>query len=224
VKPSVVMQNALSIPSLLQHLQQLDDSVKPAELVDLSMQSPAIAPQQIYTEFLELAEIVKAQNCKYVLEIGTYRGGTLFVFSRLSAPDATIVSVEYHFSFLGKIYRLGQKPFFRKLIRRGQSLFLLRMNSHSPETLTAIKETLQGNPVDLLFIDGDHSYAGVRQDFEMYSPLVRSGGVTAFHDIAKTSSSIQVPRLWNEIKQNYKHKEIVHRTDNEAMGIGVLWM
>jgi hypothetical protein len=34
-----------------------------------------------------------------------------------------------------------------------------------------------------LFIDGDHTYEGVRRDFEMYSPLVRKGGIIAFHDI-----------------------------------------
>jgi len=36
---------------------------------------------------------------------------------------------------------------------------------------------------DFLFIDGDHTYEGVEGDFEMYSPLVRRGGIIAFHDI-----------------------------------------
>jgi predicted O-methyltransferase YrrM len=39
--------------------------------------------------------------------------------------------------------------------------------------------------LDFLFIDGDHTYKGVKEDFEMYSPLVRKGGVIAFHDITK---------------------------------------
>jgi predicted O-methyltransferase YrrM len=44
--------------------------------------------------------------------------------------------------------------------------------------------TAQGSvPVDLIFIDGDHSYEGVKQDFEIYAPLVRSDGLIAFHDI-----------------------------------------
>ena len=34
--------------------------------------------------------------------------------------------------------------------------------------------------LDLLFIDGDHSYEGVRQDYKMYSKLVRDGGLIAF--------------------------------------------
>jgi predicted O-methyltransferase YrrM len=37
-------------------------------------------------------------------------------------------------------------------------------------------------PLDLLFIDGDHSYEGCRTDIEAWFPHVRSGGVVAFHD------------------------------------------
>jgi len=39
-----------------------------------------------------------------------------------------------------------------------------------------------GDPIRLLFIDADHSYEGVRSDFELWSPLVADGGVIVFHD------------------------------------------
>jgi 2-keto-3-deoxy-L-rhamnonate aldolase RhmA len=39
-----------------------------------------------------------------------------------------------------------------------------------------VKEVLGGQPLDYLFIDGDHTYEGVRKDFEMYGPLVRAAG------------------------------------------------
>lgn len=37
-------------------------------------------------------------------------------------------------------------------------------------------------PYDMLFVDAGHSYADVARDHDLYSPLVRSGGVVAFHD------------------------------------------
>jgi predicted O-methyltransferase YrrM len=37
-------------------------------------------------------------------------------------------------------------------------------------------------PVDLVFIDGDHSEAACRLDWELWHPLVEPGGVVAFHD------------------------------------------
>lgn len=39
-----------------------------------------------------------------------------------------------------------------------------------------------GGPIRVLLIDADHSYDGVRQDFELWSPLVAPGGVIIFHD------------------------------------------
>jgi predicted O-methyltransferase YrrM len=224
MKFSVVLRDASSTISLLHRINTLNDPAKPADLVHISMKYPAIAPLQISSEFLELAELVNTHNCGCILEIGTFRGGTLFVLSRLADADATIISVDYHFSLRGKFWRIFQNPLFHRLIRRGQHLFLLRRNSHKPDTLAKILEILKGRKLDLLFIDGDHSYEGVRKDFEMYMPLVRSGGLVAFHDIAQATPGIEVIKLWKEIKDSYKHTEFVDRTDNDTMGIGVLWV
>ena len=37
-------------------------------------------------------------------------------------------------------------------------------------------------PIDMIFIDGDHSYEGVKRDWELFSPFVRQFGVVVFHD------------------------------------------
>lgn len=62
-------------------------------------------------------------------------------------------------------------------------IFLIRADSHDIRTLDVVKRILGGHKLDFLFIDGDHTYEGVKKDFEMYSPLVRKGGLIAFHDI-----------------------------------------
>jgi predicted O-methyltransferase YrrM len=53
--------------------------------------------------------------------------------------------------------------------------------------LDVIKNILDDRKVDFLFIDGDHTYEGVTRDFEMYSPLVKRGGIIAIHDIVPAS-------------------------------------
>jgi predicted O-methyltransferase YrrM len=211
-----------SVPPLLRTIESIPETASPAELVDISLNSPAIQSQQVRSEFLELAKMVKEQNCKYIMEIGTYRGGTLFVFSQLADPRATIISLDFHLTFFGKVRGVLQKSLLRKFVRNGKSLFLLRQNSHLPETLKVVRDILQGQELDFLFIDGDHSYEGVREDFMMYSPLVRKGGLIAFHDVAESGGSREVNRLWEELKPKYKYEEFIHKTGSGAMGIGVL--
>ena len=224
MKLAEASRSLFSTVSLLGGIKRMEESANPADLIDISMGCPAIRPQQIKTEFLELARLVKEQQCKYILEIGTYRGGTLFVFSQVAAPDATVISLDYHFTLLGKVYFGFQKRVLGKFIRNGQSLVVLRKDSHRPETLASIQQALHGHQLDFLFIDGDHSYEGVRKDFEMYAPLVRNGGLVAFHDIARSGGVERVYEFWNEIKSRYNHREFIHRAGREAMGIGVMWI
>lgn len=44
------------------------------------------------------------------------------------------------------------------------------------------KEIYDGPPIDMLFIDGDHSYFGVKNDFESLRHLLKKDAVIAFHD------------------------------------------
>jgi predicted O-methyltransferase YrrM len=222
MRVSEAIRSLSSVPPLLRTIENIPDTASPAELVDISLSCPAIQSQQIRSEFLALAQLVKQQNCKYVMEIGTFRGGTLFVFSQLAEPGATMISLDFHMSFFGKVYGALQKPLLRKFVRNGKSLFMVRENSHLPQTLDTIRNILQGHQLDFLFIDGDHSYEGVREDFMMYSPLVRDGGLIAFHDIADSGGSREVHRLWSELKPNFQHEEFIHVTGDRAMGIGVL--
>lgn len=60
---------------------------------------------------------------------------------------------------------------------------LIKGNSQAETTLEKVKIELGERRVDLLFIDGDHEFAGVESDFLLYSSLVRSGGFIVFDDV-----------------------------------------
>ena len=88
-----------------------------------------------------------------------------------------------------------------------------------------VKNILGDREVDFVFIDGDHTYEGVKQDFEMYSPLVKDGGIVAFHDIVAhpVETGCEVNRLWDEIKESkYEYTEIVSDWNQGMCGIGLL--
>jgi predicted O-methyltransferase YrrM len=72
-----------------------------------------------------------------------------------------------------------------------------------------------------LFIDGDHTFEGVKKDWEMYSPLVRPGGLIVFHDVAGNYGETQVKAFWDTIKTSYSHREYMAHPEG-LYGIGVL--
>jgi cephalosporin hydroxylase len=218
------LRDGLSALPLFFRLGRLNGSMTPDRLVDFALQYPAIAPLQRRSELVEYARLVSERRPGAVLEIGSFRGGTLFVLTKLADPHATVISLDLPASRLGKVCRWVQTPLFHRFSYNGQTLHLLRADSHRQATLSTVSNLLKGRSLDVLFIDGDHSYRGVRADFEMYSPLVESGGIVAFHDIAVQPLPNEVVRLWRELKPRYRHKEILHSTGKDAMGIGVLWL
>ncbi len=83
---------------------------------------------------------------------------------------------------------------------------------------------LNGKKLDYLFIDGDHTYEGVKNDFELYSPLVKDGALIAFHDIVihPPELNVGVHDFWNEINPRYEYLEIVEDWNQKYWGIGLL--
>jgi predicted O-methyltransferase YrrM len=190
-----------------------------------------IRPAQVRWEITNLATIVHDLKPKTVLEIGTAKGGTLFLFSRLADPHATIVSVDLPGGEFGGGYPEWKTKLYKTFHLPEQKMHLLRADSHKIETLETVRKIFEGtgvntsSPVDFLFIDGDHTYDGVRKDFELFSPLVRKGGVIAFHDIAVHPPEVncEVDKFWNQIKKGDSMEFIQNREQHWA-GIGVYFV
>jgi predicted O-methyltransferase YrrM len=198
----------------------------PESAVDLAFGCASIRPVQIRSELIELARIVRGQRPRTMLEIGSATGGTLFVLCQMADPHATIVSIDLPGAAFGGGYGAYRIPIMRRLKQQSQQLHLMRTNSHSPETLLRLQGILQNAQIQFLFIDGDHSYDGVKQDFEMYSPLVTPGGIIGFHDIVKAPAAAggEVNIFWNEIKSGFRNREIIAHSDQLTCGIGLLFL
>jgi cephalosporin hydroxylase len=160
-----------------------------------------------------------------LLELGTANGGTLFLFAQIAHPHAKIISVDLPYGVWGEGYAAWRVPIYRRFARKQQTIHLFRGNSHAPEILERVLNALGHQPLDALFIDGDHSYEGVRLDCETHGPLVAKGGIIAFHDIAPSDvPRFQAHRFWAEVKQKYRHVELVNEINQKDYGIGVLYV
>lgn len=65
---------------------------------------------------------------------------------------------------------------------KNSKITLIKGNSFHTSTLDEVKTQLNNNQLDILFIDGDHSYNGIKNDFTNYSPLVKKGGFIVMDD------------------------------------------
>jgi predicted O-methyltransferase YrrM len=175
-------------------------------------------------ELTSFAKIVRALRPRTVVEIGTAQGGVFWLLCRLAAPDAQLISIDLppEQRFSG-----GQKKSIalQRMRQSRQTVHALHGDSHSPETLRRLRSTVNDREIDLLFIDGDHTYDGVRSDYAMYSPLVRRGGLIALHDIVKTPwPKCEVDRFWGELMadQSLASRAIVGRFPSHFGGIGLV--
>lgn len=185
----------------------------------------SIEPRQNSVEIEELYKTICDLSPSGILEIGTARGGTLYLWTQAATDSALIVSVDLPGGEFGGAYPLCRVPFYRSFAKPGQKIHLLRKDSHDAQTIKEVKGLFDTRSVDFAFIDGDHTYEGVKADFLNYGNLVRPGGVIAFHDILPTSEfpDIQVFRFWQEIKEKYPTKELIGiEGSGRKIGIGMI--
>lgn len=192
------------------------------ELIDMAMDFKTrglyrVESVQKRSEILSLASAVKSINPERIMEIGTCNGGTLFIWANIASKH--VITCDLNKSKI-------RDELYSKFPPDDSSCVVTPMagDSHSKEFLAKIEKILSGEKVDFLFIDGDHTKEGVKKDYEMYSPFVRTGGIIAFHDILEKqpTPNNQVYHFWKTIKQTSQSEEFVDDYSQTGYGIGIL--
>jgi cephalosporin hydroxylase len=177
---------------------------------------------QYPNEFTKFCEFYYSLNCKNVLEVGSYLGGTFYVLCKLSHPDGLKISIDYPF-YGNQAKEIADKKVYSKMKSFAENVHIITADSHLEETKNVLSDILKEEKLDFLFIDGDHSYEGVKQDFKMYSPFVKKGGYVAFHDVNDTKLHRElgcyVHQFWEELPNKNK---IEFNSKSKLMGIGVI--
>jgi|GEM_PF-606590 len=185
----------------------------------------SIEPLQKKAEIETLLKILEKYPSKNFLEIGTASGGTFFLLTKIADPKATIISIDLpEGAFGGELYPNSNMSIYESFANAKQKIHLIRSNSHQKSTLEKTKRILKSKKLDFLLIDGDHTFKGVKKDYEMYHGLVRKDGIIAFHDINKGPKKNvgEVSKFWKEIKSKYPSFEIIDFHSGEGFGFGFI--
>lgn len=122
-------------------------------------------------EFLEFLKVVcRAGLHGTVIEVGLDQGGTHMGWRRLFQK---VVSIESDINKCVKFLGTNKVDSRSKIICADSS------DENTGEVLKKMYKS-----ADLVFIDGDHQYSSVFCDYKYLSPLVKRGGIIAFHDTA----------------------------------------
>lgn len=137
-----------------------------------------------------------ARGKKTIVEIGSFRGRSTILLASGSAPDGIVTAIDPHLDFPQESeIHYGDED--RKAFEANVQRFGVASRVRKIQKLSNDARPLYDNtPIDLLWIDGDHHYAAVRDDLAKWSPLVKVGGIVACHDYTWWAD---VRKAWAEV-------------------------
>lgn len=118
-----------------------------------------------------LALLESGKTFESYLELGVAAGGLTYLVNHYLKPEKIVLVDDNQHHKAGKRVEVLRGIAYREII--GKSL-----------DETVIEETRSAGPYDLMMIDGDHNYPGVKLDVTTYLPMLASGGYLMLHDSA----------------------------------------
>jgi predicted O-methyltransferase YrrM len=134
-----------------------------------------------FDEAAFLYGLVHGLGTARIAEIGRFKGGSTFITASALAPGSTLASYDLHIPLRDDLQGPDLDGELRAALDRyglAESVTLVVGDSRTVD--------LPAPGLDVLFIDGDHTYEGAAADLARWSPLVRPGGHLVLHDAVDT--------------------------------------
>ena len=123
-----------------------------------------------------------AAGKRRLVEIGVWHGVNTRAFREAMSPEGVIIAVDpFHRCFFGvRGFGWARRIAHREVekTKNGRVLWIERLGQEA----SSLGEVQPFLPVDFIFIDGDHSYEGLRGDWLAWKERVAAGGIVALHD------------------------------------------
>lgn len=140
---------------------------------------------------LEIASVINfllekkadGESLNYYGEIGACSGSTTYAINNFLAFKELLI-IDDNGEENPDFYITQRRNLERHQILKSIPRVEIIGSSHEERVVARAKQITESNKLDVLFIDGDHSYEGVRQDTHSFYDCVRDGGYILFHDSA----------------------------------------
>jgi predicted O-methyltransferase YrrM len=138
-------------------------------------------------KLFELAQRLPPNS--FAVEIGSYLGASAcFIAAGLKSNSKLICIDTWKNDAMSEGYRDTKEEFINNTKRFSDKIIMIQ--GFSKDVVDQVKKITTA--IDFLFIDGNHSYEGVKTDWDLYSPLLKSGSCVVFHDYGWAEGVIRV--------------------------------
>lgn len=166
--------------------------------------------QQVPEEYIEYLWFLKNSNFKTYLNIGIGKGGSFLIETFIQPHLELSIAVDN-----SSYWKDNQRNSILEKIDWLQSNVNTKVEFYDSDSVTWLKKN-QERKFDAIFIDGDHTYDGLKGDYDNALPLLNDGGYVIFHDI-NSFACPGVMKIWNELK-NDSCQEFIQ---SQTCGIGI---
>ena len=162
--------------------------------------------------------LVAALKPKILVELGTHGGGSYFSFCQ-SVVDNKLETKTYAIdTWMGE----KQAGFYSEsLFKKVMDFNIEHFDNFSTLMKMTFDEALNefdDNSVDLLHIDGFHSYEAVSNDFREWYPKLSKEAIVLFHDTHEIKPGFGVHQFWDELKKEH-HEQCFEFKHSHGLGM-----
>lgn len=161
--------------------------------------------------------VVSAAEPRVIVELGCHYGNSYFAFAQSAVASDLPTSMFAIDTWAGDEHSglYGSEVF--DAVRDYNDKTYATFSQLVRSTFDEAVDQFEDGTIDLLHIDGHHTYEAVQHDFESWLPKMSDRGVVLFHDIAVRERGFGVHRLWDELASQHVSFAFEH-----SHGLGVL--
>lgn len=166
-------------------------------------------------------DLVSNTKPKTIVELGTHKGNSLFSFAQAIKDNKLDTKLHGVDTWEGEKHAgYYDESVYESFLKITKEYYKnVDIIPHKMYFDDAVKE-FKDNSIDILHIDGLHTYEAVKHDFETWLPKVNKGtGIILFHDVVEKKEDFGVYKLWEELQRKYKTITFTH-----YHGLGMMFL